>query len=197
MKEIDEEEDQARALHLKLEQAANRKQELLNQRKERAASCCQLKHARQFETEKLKTALELKMEMAERRRASALLGKIQTAMRSAKIKRRSDFVMVKAETSNDQLKSSLEASLAQNRKMILEIAELKSEQKTLKNQLIQANSSRKTSLETPKKAMAWVIQNTLPAFYETKTSSSTVDAKSKERPTPQGSHQDSDSFEIV
>lgn len=125
MKEIDEEEDQARALHLKLEQAAKRKEELLNQRKERAASCCQLKYARQSETEKLKTALELKMEMAERRRASVLLERIRTAMRSAKIKRSSDFA--KDESSNADLKRSLEASLAENRKMILEIAELKSE----------------------------------------------------------------------
>jgi len=128
MKEIDEEEDQARALHLKLERAAKRKEELLNQRKERAASCCKLKYARQSETEKLKTALELKMEMAEKRRASVLLERIRTAMRSSKIKRSSDFVIInpKDESSNAELKRSLEASLAQNRKMISEIAELKS-----------------------------------------------------------------------
>lgn len=134
------------------------------------------------------TALQMKMAKAEARRAAFLQQKVEIAVKSARVKTESDFNELgqtrtkTSEMNQAELKTALEASLATNAEMTLKIAQLEAEKKALTAKLeeseakLQANRDDKHEAfyKSPKKAYAWVVGKTVPAFLDTKTASSSV-----------------------
>lgn len=186
IREIDEEAEASRTLHERLEQATRRKEELMAQRRERAAFCSQMKP--KTTVMDAATALQIKMTKAEARRAALLQQKVEVAVKSARVKTESDFNKLdqtKAETnemSPAELTKALEASLAANAEMTLKIAQLEADKKALTAKLEESEAKMQASQDNkheafyknPKKAYAWVVGKTVPAFVDTKTASSSV-----------------------